>query len=138
MVTASSQSPAKSTQAGPARKAGSRKGAGDTQLASQNTPAGTEAAQRTTAPVNFTPTAAAPAGQTEAGSQSTAAAATTGAPREAGARGQTISYRVKDGDTLFSIAKRFNTSVDDIKVLNALTSNIVKVGQLIHVPGAGL
>jgi len=138
MVTASSQSPGKSTQAGPARKAGSRKGVGDTQLASQSTPAGTEAAQRTTAPVNFTPTAAAPAGQTEAGSQSTAAAATTGAPREAGARGQTISYRVKDGDTLFSIAKRFNTSVDDIKVLNALTSNIVKVGQLIHVPGAGL
>jgi len=138
MVTASSQSPAKSTQAGPARKAGSRKGAGDTQLASQNTPAGTEAAQRTTAPVNFTPTAAAPAGQTEASSQSTAAAPTTGTPREAGARGQTISYRVKDGDTLFSIAKRFNTSVDDIKVLNALKSNIVKVGQLIHVPGAGL
>jgi membrane-bound lytic murein transglycosylase D len=57
---------------------------------------------------------------------------------EAGAQPQTIRYRVKDGDTLFGIAKRFNTTVDEIKVLNALTSNIVKVGQFIHVPNAGV
>jgi membrane-bound lytic murein transglycosylase D len=57
---------------------------------------------------------------------------------EAGARPQTIRYQVKDGDTLFGIAKRFNTTVDQIKLLNALTSNIVKVGQLIHVPNAGV
>jgi membrane-bound lytic murein transglycosylase D len=129
LVTASSQSSAK--------KASSRKGAKDTQLASQSPP-GTEAAQRTTAPVNSTPTAAAPAGQIEARSHSTAAAATTGTYHEAGAAGQTISYRVKDGDTLFSIAKRFNTSVDEIKVLNALSSNILKEGQLLNVPRAGL
>jgi LysM repeat protein len=57
---------------------------------------------------------------------------------EAGARAQTVRYRVKDGDTLFSIAKRFNTTVDEIKVLNALQSNIVKVGQLIRVPSTSL
>jgi len=138
MVTASSQSPAKSAQAGPARKASSRKGAKDTQLASRSTPAGAEAAQRTTASLNTTPGTAAHAGQAQANSPSTAAAATTRPSREAGARGQAIAYRVKDGDTLFSIAKRFNTSVDEIKVLNALKSNLVKVGQLIHIPRAGL
>jgi len=137
-VMASSQSPVKSAQAGPSRKAGSRKGTKGTQLASRSTPAGQEAAQKTTAPVNSTPKAAAPTGQTQASSLSSAATATTVTPREAGARGQTISYRVKDGDTLFSIAKRFNTSVDEIKVLNALKSNLVKVGQLIHIPRAGL
>ncbi|HYR03238.1 MAG TPA: LysM peptidoglycan-binding domain-containing protein, partial [Syntrophobacteria bacterium] len=138
VVTASSESPAKSAQAAPSRKATSRKGAKGAQTASRSTPAGAGAAQRTTASPNSTPEAAASPGRTEARSQGTAAAATTGTPREAGVRGQTIAYRVKDGDTLFSIAKRYNTSVDQIKVLNALKSNLVKVGQLIHIPKAGL
>jgi membrane-bound lytic murein transglycosylase D len=77
---------------------------------------------------------AASAGQPGVNSQTAA----TDPAGEAGARAQTISYRVKDGDTLFGIAKRFNTTVDQIKVLNALTSNIVKVGQLINVPNAGV
>jgi membrane-bound lytic murein transglycosylase D len=77
---------------------------------------------------------AASAGQSAVSSQTAA----TDPGGEAGARVQTISYLVKDGDTLFGIAKRFNTTVDQIKVLNALTSNIVKVGQLIAIPNAGI
>jgi len=138
VVTAGSESQAKSAQEAAARKASSRKGAKGGQLASRSTPTGAEATQKTTASGNATPVTAAQAGRAQANSPGTAAVATTGTPREAGTKGQTIAYRVKDGDTLFSIAKRFNTSVDEIKVLNALKSNLVKVGQLIHIPKAGL
>ncbi|MFD1629207.1 glucosaminidase domain-containing protein [Pseudopedobacter beijingensis] len=38
-------------------------------------------------------------------------------------------YTVAPGDTLYSIAKRFNVSVDDLIKLNYLTDNNIKVGQ---------
>ena len=40
-----------------------------------------------------------------------------------------ITYIVKSGDSLYSIAKKYNTSVDNIKRKNNLTSNILSVGQ---------
>ena len=42
-------------------------------------------------------------------------------------------YKVSAGETLFSIAKRFNTSVDDIIKLNGLTTNDLKPDQIIKV-----
>lgn len=42
-------------------------------------------------------------------------------------------YKVSAGETLFSIAKRFNTSVDDIIKLNSLTGNDLKPNQIIKV-----
>jgi LysM repeat protein len=42
-------------------------------------------------------------------------------------------YKVSSGETLYSIAKRFNTSVDDIKALNKLTSDSVAPNQVIIV-----
>lgn len=45
-----------------------------------------------------------------------------------------IEYIVKVGDTLYSIASGYNTTVDNIKVLNNLTSNILKVGQVLKLP----
>lgn len=39
------------------------------------------------------------------------------------------TYTVKSGDTLYSIARRFNTTVDRIKSLNNLTNNTLSVGQ---------
>ena len=38
-------------------------------------------------------------------------------------------YIVKKGDTLWSIAKKFNINVDKLKDINNLTSNIISVGQ---------
>ncbi len=40
-----------------------------------------------------------------------------------------ILYTVKKGDSLYSIAKNYNTSVDSIKKKNNLTSNNLAIGQ---------
>ncbi len=46
------------------------------------------------------------------------------------------TYIVKAGDTLFSIALRFHTTVDALKKLNGLTSDLIVVGQKLVVPTA--
>lgn len=43
--------------------------------------------------------------------------------------GASQTYIVKAGDNLYSIAKRFNTTVDSIKSKNKLTSNALSIGQ---------
>ena len=47
-------------------------------------------------------------------------------------------YVVRSGDTLWSIANMFNTTVDEIKMLNSLTSNNLSIGQQLLIPGGGL
>lgn len=42
-------------------------------------------------------------------------------------------YEVKEGDTLYSIAKTFGLSVADLKTLNSLQSDTVNIGQLLLV-----
>ena len=43
-------------------------------------------------------------------------------------------YTVKSGDTLYSIARKYNTTVSDIINLNYLKSNDLSVGQVIRIP----
>lgn len=45
-----------------------------------------------------------------------------------------INYVVKSGDTLYSIAKKFNTTVNEIKNINGLTSNTLTVGKTLKLP----
>lgn len=45
-----------------------------------------------------------------------------------------LTYNVKSGDTLYSIAKIYNTSVDEIKKLNNLTNNTLSIGQTLILP----
>lgn len=44
------------------------------------------------------------------------------------------TYTVKMGDTLYSIAKKFGTSVDNLKVLNNLKNNTIGINQVLIVP----
>ncbi|WP_207426407.1 LysM peptidoglycan-binding domain-containing protein [Pedobacter sp. SYSU D00535] len=44
-----------------------------------------------------------------------------------------ITYKVGPKETLYAIAKRFNTTVENIKSINNLTSNSLSVGQMIKV-----
>lgn len=43
-------------------------------------------------------------------------------------------YIVVSGDTLWLLAQRFNTTVDAIKALNNLTSDVINVGQILKIP----
>ena len=43
------------------------------------------------------------------------------------------TYTVRPGDTLYSIAKMYNTSVESLKYLNNLTSNLLSIGQVLKV-----
>ena len=56
-------------------------------------------------------------------------AASNTAPAVAPTSTSTLTYRVKRGDTLFSIARVFRTTVASLKSWNGLRSNSIKVGQ---------
>lgn len=43
-------------------------------------------------------------------------------------------YTVKKRDSLWTIANRYNTTVEKIKVLNNLTSNLLSIGQQLKIP----
>ena len=45
-----------------------------------------------------------------------------------------VVYQVEPNDTLYSIARRYNTKVDIIKSYNNLTSNLLNVGQILQIP----
>ena len=47
---------------------------------------------------------------------------------------ETITYTVKKGDTLYSIAKTYDTTVDAIKELNNLTSNTLSINTTLQIP----
>jgi peptidoglycan endopeptidase LytF len=45
------------------------------------------------------------------------------------------TYTVAAGDTLFSIARRFNVTVAELRQANQLTSDNLRIGQVLRIPG---
>ncbi len=64
----------------------------------------------------------------------------TGQPGTGGGTGGSgstvLEYVVRAGDSLWLIAQRFQTTVDAIKQLNGLTSNLLNVGQVLKIPSS--
>lgn len=48
--------------------------------------------------------------------------------------GETDIYQVQAGDTLYSIARKYNISVNELKNLNNLVDNTLSIGQILEVP----
>lgn len=44
-------------------------------------------------------------------------------------------YKVQKGDTLYSIAKKFNVGLNELKEINDLNSNLISVGMQLIIPG---
>ncbi|QQL50988.1 LysM peptidoglycan-binding domain-containing protein [Mucilaginibacter ginkgonis] len=63
----------------------------------------------------------------------------TGQPAatQAVADGAVIQYKVAQHEYLFGIAKRFNTTVEDIKKLNNLTKDALQPGQILNIHQGG-
>ena len=53
------------------------------------------------------------------------------------ANSKLVDYKVGPKETLYSIARRFNTSVEAIKQLNNLTGNTLREGQILKVEPSG-
>lgn len=45
-----------------------------------------------------------------------------------------ISYVVQKGDTLYTLSKRYRVTVDAIKQMNSLTSDVLQIGQVLKIP----
>ena len=45
-----------------------------------------------------------------------------------------IIYTVKSGDSLYQIARNYGVTVDEIKNLNGLSSNLLSIGQMLKIP----
>ena len=90
-----------------------------TTAAAQTPPAAT-----TPPPAPAVATAAPAATSTNANANTTAAANTNG---------EIINYRVGRGDTFYSIARMFSTTVADLEALNNITASQLQAGQMIRV-----
>ena len=45
-----------------------------------------------------------------------------------------VIYTVEKGDSLYSIAKKYDTTADEIKKYNGLTTNLLSIGQRLKIP----
>jgi membrane-bound lytic murein transglycosylase D len=56
--------------------------------------------------------------------------------RQPAGQGKNVRYEVRQGDSLFMIANRFNTTIKDIQSYNGLESTDLQLGQVLLIPPA--
>ncbi|MEG0026115.1 MAG: LysM peptidoglycan-binding domain-containing protein [Bacilli bacterium] len=44
------------------------------------------------------------------------------------------TYTVKAGDSLWNIAKRYNVSIEELKKINEISNNLLRIGQILKIP----
>ncbi len=49
-----------------------------------------------------------------------------------------ILYTVQRGDNLYNIAREYNTTVNEIKNINGLISDVLQIGQVLQIPQSGM
>ncbi|MGN6661994.1 MAG: LysM peptidoglycan-binding domain-containing protein, partial [Achromobacter mucicolens] len=82
-----------------------------------------------------------PVGALDSAPQDNKAAAPRGraaqapAVRVSSARPNVRSHKVRQGDTLFSLAKQYGTTVDALRALNNIKGSALKIGTQLRVPG---
>lgn len=54
-------------------------------------------------------------------------------PNEVSVESPSSTHRVAQGDTLYNISKRYNTTVDELKKLNNLSDNDISIGQILKI-----
>lgn len=54
-------------------------------------------------------------------------------PKSSTKRGSSKTYKVVKGDTLYSLSKRFDMTVEELKRVNRLSSNSLSIGQVLKV-----
>lgn len=69
-------------------------------------------------------------------SDQVAARSQGGSSRSTVAKASSRKYKVRSGDSLWSIAQRHGTSVSRIKSANGVRSSRLKPGQMLHIPAA--
>ena len=45
-----------------------------------------------------------------------------------------VLYTVKSGDSLYSIARKYNVTVNELKSYNNITNNLLSIGQVLKIP----
>jgi LysM repeat protein len=84
-------------------------------------------------PVNATPSGADPAVEQATATPEGATAEASPSPTPAGSA-ETYEHRVQEGETLLTIAIKFNTDVETVRKLNFLIDDNIFVGQILQVP----
>ena len=51
--------------------------------------------------------------------------------------GEATTYTVESGDSLWSIAKKFNVTVEELRIANNLSNNLLQIGQKLKIPVEG-
>ncbi len=82
-----------------------------------------------------TPTATSTLRPTAAEQKKTSKQATRAPSRCSGHPARWVAYKVKRGDTIFRIAISYGLSSRELMAANCLTSDVIRVGQIIYVPG---